>query len=50
MKKAITMGMIQPEVRRVASITSAISATPKTMSQVLGMVLRSVKSSPPASM
>ncbi len=38
--------MIQPEVRRVASITSTMSATPKIMSQVSGLVLRSVNASP----
>ncbi len=46
----MTMGMIQPEVRRVASITRKTSATPITMSQVPGLVLRSVKSSPPRTM
>ena len=39
--------MIQPVVRRIASSTSTISATPKTMSQSFGEVLRSMKSSPP---
>ena len=40
--------MTHPDVRRVASITSTISAMPKTRSQFVGIVLRSVKSSPPA--
>ena len=38
--------MIQPDVRRVASITSTMSATPKIMSHVSGLVLRSVNASP----
>ena len=42
--------MIHPEVRRIASRISTMSVTPRTMSIVPGMVLRSVKSSPPRSM
>ena len=43
------IGMIQPLVRRITSITMRISAMPKAMSQGSGEVLRSVKSSPPYS-
>jgi hypothetical protein len=50
MKPPMMTGMIHPEVRRTASITSAMSAMPKILSQVFGLVLRSVKSSPPATM
>jgi hypothetical protein len=48
MKPSTTAGITQPEVRRVASSTSTISATPNIRSQRLGVVARSVKSSPPA--
>jgi hypothetical protein len=47
MKQRVTTGITQPLVRRMASSTSTISATPKKMSQGSGDVLRSVKSSPP---
>ena len=43
------IGMIQPLVRRIASSTKPISASPKTLSSGLGEVLRSVMSSPPIS-
>jgi hypothetical protein len=44
---SVMIGITQPLVRRMASSTSTISATPKAMSQSSGEVLRSVKSSPP---
>ena len=47
MKQAVTKGMIQPLLRRMASITSNTRAMPKNTSQGKGVVLRSPKSSPP---
>jgi hypothetical protein len=49
MKPMHTSGMTQPVERRAASSTSSTSTTPITLSIVLGAVLRSRKSSPPAS-
>ena len=47
MKASATTGTIQPVVRRVASSSSTMKMTPRTVSSCVGDVARSVKSSPP---
>ena len=46
MKPVMMIGITQPDVRRVASITSTMSAMPNAMSSGVGFTLRSVKASP----
>jgi len=48
MNDSATNGTIQPVVRRVASSSKMMKMTPSTTSSCVGMVARSVNSSPPS--